>query len=151
MAATAWIFDNTPHTLWVEGNTNFLNDTYKCALLTTVPAQTAANWAAISATEITPSGNYSAGGATLASKTCTNAAHVTTTGWANVTWTSSTLTAKAAVIYKTSTTTPDSSGQLIECVNLNAGADVSSTAGDFTISWTAVSNLCFTITVATAT
>ena len=145
MAATAWVFDNTPHTGWIEGNSSFLSGTYKCALLTAVPAQSAANWAAISGTEIAASGNYSAGGATLGTKTCVVAAHVTSTGWANVTWTSSSLTAKAAVIYNSGT------GELLECVNLNAGADVSSTAGDFTISWTSVSNIAFTVTVATAT
>jgi hypothetical protein len=144
MAATAWLFDNTPHTHWIEGNSSFLSATHKCALLNAVPAQSAANWAAISSTEITGT-NYVAGGATLASKTCTLSGHVTSTGWANVTWTSTTQTAKAAVIYDSST------GELVMCVNLNAGADVSSTAGDFTISWTSVSNIAFTVTVATAT
>ena len=144
-AASAWLFDNTPHTNWIEGNCSFLSGTYKCALLTAVPAQSAANWAAISGTEISASGNYSAGGATLASKTCTVSSHITSTGWANITWSSSSLTAKAAVIYNSGT------GELISCVNLNAGADVSSTSGDFTISWTSVSNVGFTVTVATAT
>ncbi|XUX01209.1 MAG: hypothetical protein TUN42_04265 [Dehalogenimonas sp.] len=145
MAATAWLFDNAPHTAWIEGNSSFLSGTYKCALLTSVPAQSAANWAAISATEHGATGNYSAGGATLASKTCTVTGHVTSTGWANVTWSSATITAKAAVIYNSGT------GELYMCVNLNGGADVSSTAGDFTISWTGVSNVAFTVTVATAT
>jgi len=145
MAATAWLFDNAPHTAWIEGTSTYLSSTYKCALLTAVPAQSAANWAAISSTEIAASGNYSSGGATLASKTATLAGHITSVGWANVVWTSSTLTAKAAVIYNSGT------GELYSCVNLNGGTDVSSTAGDYTISWTGVSNIGFTVTVATAT
>jgi len=145
MAATAWLFDNTPHTHWIEGNSSWLTAAHKCALLTAVPAQSAANWAAISGTEITPSGNYSAGGAVVGSKTSVVAGHVTSVGWANVVWTSSTLTAKAAVIYDPAT------GELVSCVNLNGGADVSSTAGDYTISWTGVSNIGYTVTVATAT
>lgn len=144
MAATAWLFDNTPHTGWVEGALNgLLTGTYKIALLTAVPAQSAANWAAISGTEVSGTG-YTAGGATLGTKTCTVSGHVTSSGWANVTWSSSTITAKAAVVYDSV------SGELLMCVNLNAGADVSSVAGDFTISWTSVSNVAFTVTVATA-
>lgn len=144
MAATAWLFDNCPHTHWIEGNSSFLTAAHKCALLTAVPNQNSANWAAISATEITGT-NYVAGGATLGSKTCTVSGHVTSAGWANVTWTSTTQTAKAAVIYDPAT------DELVMCVNLNAGADVTSTAGDFTISWTGVSNIAYTVTVATAT
>jgi hypothetical protein len=147
MAATAWLFDNFPHAMWHGLHTDIQSTAVlKIMLLTAVPAQSAVNKAAVVGDEVASGGGYTTGGATIASKTATLSSHTTSFGWANVTWSASTITAKAAVIYD-DTSTDDN---LIACVNLNGGANVSSTAGDFTISWTAVSNVTFNTVVATA-
>lgn len=79
--------------------------------------------------EVTGTG-YTAGGATLASKAVTQAA---TTKWdaADVTWSTSTITARYAVIYDDTHATDD----LILC--LDFGSDKSSSGADFTIQFDA--------------
>ena len=147
MAATAWLFDNFPHALFHGLHTDIQSTAVlKCMLLTAVPAQSSTIKADIVADEHANSGNYTTGGATIASKTATLSSHTTSFGWANVTWSAATISAKAAVIYDDTS----AADNLIMCINLNGGASVSSTSGDFTISWTAVSNVAFTSVVATA-
>ena len=77
---------------------------------------------------------YTAGGATLGSKTATTSANVLTMDAANTTWSSSTITARRAVIYDDSGGT-DASKALILWVDF--GTDESSSSGDFTIAWNA--------------
>jgi hypothetical protein len=84
--------------------------------------------------EITGTG-YTAGGATLASPTLTydTASDQIRLDAADTTWTTSTLTARIAVGYKSTGTA--STSPLIFFVNF--GADVSTTAGTFQITWDA--------------
>ena len=74
---------------------------------------------------------YTAGGESLTSVTLTQAAGVITFDAADVTWTSSTITARAAVIYDDSL----ASDPLICYIDF--GSDQSSSSGDFQISFNA--------------
>jgi hypothetical protein len=94
--------------------------------------------------EVTGTG-YTAGGATLASKTITytGATNVTALDAADVTWASSTITARYAVIYDDSPATT-ATKPLLGYVDF--GVDQSSSNGNFTITWDAAG--LFTITAA---
>jgi hypothetical protein len=85
--------------------------------------------------EVTGTG-YTAGGATLGSVTLTYDAPTNTWKFdaADVTWAASTITARYAVIYD-STPGTDATRPLIAIIDF--GANVSSTAADFTIQWAA--------------
>lgn len=85
---------------------------------------------------------YTAGGATLTSTTVAEAAKVTTFDAADTSWTSSTITARYAVIYD-STTGVTSTEPLV--MYLDFGADKSTDNGTFQIQWH--TNGIFTITV----
>lgn len=126
---------------------DFLTDTIKVALCTSsyTPDQDAHDFFDDITNEVSESGtNYTAGGATLGSKT------VTVTGGTNVvkldaadtSWASSTITARYAIIYKSTGTA--STSPLLGYVDF--GADVSSTAGTFQITWDAAG--IFTLTAA---
>jgi hypothetical protein len=84
---------------------------------------------------------YTTGGAALASKTITYNAttNVITLDAADVTWGTSTITARGCIIFDN---TPASNKPLLGYVDF--GADQSSNAGNFTITWDA--NGLFTIT-----
>jgi hypothetical protein len=84
--------------------------------------------------EVTGTG-YTAGGATLGSVTVSydGASNTLTFDAADVAWASSTITARGAVIY-VSTGTSSTSALLLF---VDFGADVSTTAGTFTIQWNA--------------
>lgn len=109
---------------------DFLSDTIKCALTTStfVPTQATNQWFSDVTNEVSGTG-YSAGGAALASKTVAVASLVATLGCANVSWTTSTITARIAVIYKDTGTAGTS--PLIGYIDF--GADVISSAGTFQI------------------
>ena len=77
---------------------------------------------------------YTAGGETLASKTSTYTAGTNTFALdaANTLWTTSTITARIAVVYDASPAS-DATRPLI-CYQ-DAGVDIATTAGTFTIQW----------------
>lgn len=115
---------------------DLLVDTIKVALVTSAytPNQdTHLDFADVT-NEVTGTG-YTAGGATLGTKAVT----VDTTDnegvfdAADVTWASSTITARGAVLYMSTGTAGTS---LLICY-LDFGTDQTSTAGDFTIAWNA--------------
>lgn len=113
-------------------------DTIKVALVTSAytPNQdTHDYWDDVSANEASGTG-YTAGGATLGSKTVTYTAgtNVTTFDAADVSWTTSTITARYAVIYDDSPATA-ATKPLIGYVDF--GTDQSSSAGTFSIVWNA--------------
>lgn len=83
--------------------------------------------------EVTGTG-YTAGGATLASKTITydGANNVTVLDAADVTWASSTITARYAVVYDDAGAT---NSQKVLLGYVDFGSDQSSTSGNFTITW----------------
>jgi hypothetical protein len=114
---------------------DFDSDTIKVALLTSsyTPDQDAHDYFNdVSTYEVTGTG-YTSGGATLASKTATydSATNVIVLDAADVTWSSSTITARYAVVYDSTGTA--STSALIGYVDF--GSDQSSTNGNFTITW----------------
>lgn len=114
---------------------DFDTDTIKVALLSSsyTPDQDAHDYFNdVSANEVSGTG-YTAGGATLASKTATydSANNVVILDAADTTWASSTITARYAVIYDSTGTS--STSPLIGYVDF--GSDQSSTSGNFTITW----------------
>lgn len=114
--------------------TDWDTDTIKTALLTayTINIDTHDFFDDVSATEITGTG-YTAGGATLASKTATydTATDQIRLDAADTSWTTSTLSATDAVVYKSTGTA--STSPLI--AGIDFGATVSTTAGTFQITW----------------
>ena len=110
-------------------------DTIKVALLSSsyTPDQDGHDYFNdVSTYEVSGTG-YTSGGATLASKTATydSATNVIVLDAADTTWSSSTITARYAVIYDSTGTA--STSALIGYVDF--GSDQSSTNGNFTITW----------------
>ena len=145
MAVTHELYSNFPHLLLEDALAgSILSQTIKVSLHTstyTYNQDTHDYWDDAD-NEVSGTG-YTHEGATLASKTCAVATVVTTFDAANTSWTTSTITARYAVIYYASGV--DATALLISCVNF--GADKSSDNGTFELQWHASG--IFTITVAT--
>ena len=105
------------------------NDVFKIALYTNSATFTAATTDYTSSNEVSNSGSYSAGGGALTNVTPTSASTTAFTDFADKTFTSATITARGALIYNEA-----ASGDPSVCV-LDFGADKTSTAGDFTITF----------------
>lgn len=122
---------------------DWANDSIKVMLCTAtyVPNQDTHVYKDVSVTNEATGTGYTTGGVALASKTMTydNTTNKTTLDAADVTWASSTITARYAVIYDD---TPATNKPLLGYVDF--GADQSSSSGNFTISWDAAG--IFTIT-----
>lgn len=112
---------------------DFNSDTIKCALVTSsyTPDQDVHQYFADITNEVTGTG-YTAGGATVSSPslTYTGSSNTLKLDGGDVSWTSSTITARYAVVYDS---TPASNKPLL--VYVDFGADVSSSSGTFTITW----------------
>ncbi|MFC9768676.1 hypothetical protein [Rhodococcus jostii] len=112
-------------------------DTLKVMLATSsyTPDQDTHQYKSSVTNEVSGTG-YTAGGATLASATTTYTTGTNTLvlDAADSSWTTSTITARYAIIYN-STPGTDATRPLIAYVDF--GADVSTTAGTFTITWDA--------------
>lgn len=122
------------------------SDTIKVALLTNsyTPDQDAHNYYDdVVANEVTGTG-YTAGGITLANKTNTYNAGTNTIvlDADDVTWSSSTITARYAVIYDATPAT-NATKPLIGYVDF--GSDQSSSNGNFTITWDATGIVRITV------
>ena len=91
---------------------------------------TAATTAYTTSNEISGTG-YSAGGGTLTNVTPTTSGTTALTDFSDLTFSSSTLTARGALIYNT--TTSGGSGTTDTVLVLDFGGDKSSSSGDFTI------------------
>jgi len=121
-------------------------DTIKVALLTNAytPDQDAHNYLDdVVANEVTGTG-YTAGGNTLANKTNSynSATNVIVLDADDTTWSSSTITARYAVIYDASPAT-NATRPLIGYVDF--GSDQSSSNGNFTITWDATGIVRITV------
>lgn len=120
-------------------------DTIKIMLCTSTytPDQDTHQYKSSITNEVTGTG-YTAGGATLASKTNAYTAGTNTVAIdaADVTWSNSTITARYAVIYDDSPAT-DATKPLI--AYLDFGSDQTSTAGDFTITFDAAGIATFAV------
>ena len=112
----------------LEGVHNFLlsgGDTFKIALFTS-SASLDAGTTAYSATNEVSGDGYSSGGNTLTKINPASSGTTAFTDFANTTWSSSTITARGAVIYNST----DSDKAVAV---LDFGSDKSSSTGDFTI------------------
>ena len=102
-------------------------DTFKLALYTNSASFTAATTAYTATNEVANSGSYSAGGGTLVSVTPTSSGTTAFCDFADLDFTSATITARGALIYNSS-----AAGDPAVAV-LDFGADKTSTDGTFTI------------------
>ena len=117
----------------LEGSHNFKNsggDTFKLAMYTNSASFNAATTAYTTSNEVSGSG-YSAGGGTLTRVDPSTSGTTALTDFADLTFSTATVTARGALIYNT--TTGSGSGTTDTVVVLDFGADKTSTAGDFTI------------------
>ena len=107
--------------------TNGTGDTFKLALYDNTATLTAATTAYTSSGEVSASGSYSAGGGALTNVTPTSSGTTAFTDFADITFTSATITARGALIYN------DTEAGDPSVVVLDFGEDKTSTAGDFQI------------------
>lgn len=105
-------------------------DTFKLALYTNSASFTAATTAYTSTDEVSNSGTYSAGGGTLTNVNPTTSGTTAFTDFADLSFTSATITARGALIYNT---TPAHTYTNPACLVLDFGSDKTSTSGTFTI------------------
>jgi hypothetical protein len=146
MAVTATMYGVPVKNMWSGANViDWDTDTIKVALTTSTytPDQDTHDFFNDVTNEITGTG-YSAGGATLTSPTVTydTATNQVRLDAADTTWTTSTLTARYAVVYKSTGTA--STSPLIGYVNF--GADVTTSAGTFQITWDSTGIARFDVT-----
>ena len=136
MAVTAKMYGLAHKSAWSK-LINFPSDTIKCSLHTStyVPDQDTHQFQSSLTNEVTGTG-YTAGGATIATPTLTytSATNVLMLDGGDVSWASSTITARFAVVYD-STPGTAATNPLIAYVDF--GADVSSSSGTFSITWDA--------------
>ena len=108
-------------------------NTFKIALFTSSASLGAGTTAYSTSNEVSGT-NYSAGGNTLTNVTPTTSSTTALTDFADTTWSSSTITARGALIYNSSTTAGSANRAVLV---LNFSSDKTSTAGDFTITFPA--------------
>ena len=109
-------------------------DVFKLALYTNSASFTAATTAYTATNEVPNSGSYAAGGGTLTNITAVSSGTTAFTDFADLTFTTATITARGALIYNSTPNTTSSAGLTNPVVAvLDFGADKTSTAGDFTI------------------
>ena len=106
--------------------TNSTGNTFKLALYTNSASFTAATTAYTTSNEVSGSG-YSAGGSALTNVTPTTSSTTALTDFADLPFSSATITARGALVYN------DSASGDPSVVVLDFGGDKTSTAGDFTI------------------
>ena len=117
----------------LQGKHNFTNSsghTFKLALFTS-SASLGAGTAVYSPSNEASGSGYSAGGGTLTNVTPTTSCTTAFTDFANLTFSTATVTANGALIYNT--TSGGGSGTTDAVIVLAFGGDKTSTAGDFTI------------------
>lgn len=112
-------------------------DTIKLALYTSSATMSAATTAYATTNQVASSGGYSAGGNTLNSVDPTVSGTTAFLDFDNSTWSSSTITARGALIYNSTPNTTSISLTNPAVVVLDFGADKSSSSGDFTVQFPA--------------
>lgn len=105
-------------------------DTFKLALYTNSASFDATTTAYTATNEVANSGSYAAGGGTLTNSNPTTSGTTAFTDFADLSFTSATITARGALIYNT---TPAHTYTNPVCLVLDFGSDKISTAGTFTI------------------
>jgi hypothetical protein len=136
MAVTAKLYGKLFENQFGSAPIVWASDTIKVALCTSsyTPDQDTHDFFNDITNEVTGTG-YTAGGATLGSKTATYTTGTNTCAFdaADTVWSSSTITAKWAVVYKSTGTA--STSPLICYVDFDA--NIASSGGAFTITWDA--------------
>lgn len=105
-------------------------DTFKLALYTNSATFTASTTAYTAIDEVGASGSYAAGGGNLTRVDPTASGTTAYTDFADISFTSATITARGAMIYNS---TPTHTYTNPSCVILDFGSDRTSTSGTFTI------------------
>ena len=105
-------------------------DTFKIALYSSSASLGASTSAYSSSNEVSASGTYTAGGGSLTNVTPTTSGTTALTDFADISFTSATITARGALIYNS-----DDSNKA--AVVLDFGGDQTSTSGTFTIQFPA--------------
>lgn len=111
----------------IHNFTTSTGNTFKLALYTNSASFTAATTAYTTTNEVTASGSYSAGGGALTNVTPTSSGTTAFTDFADLSFTTATITARGALIYNDSATGDPT------VVVLDFGSDKTSTAGTFQI------------------
>ena len=111
----------------VHNFTTSTGNTFKLALYDNTPSFTAATTAYTASGEVSASGTYSAGGGTLTNVTPTSSGTTAFTDFADLSFTSATITAYGAMIYNDT-----AAGDPSVCI-LDFGGAKTSTNGTFTI------------------
>lgn len=106
-------------------------NTFKIALFTSSASLGASTTAYADSNQVSGTG-YSAGGNTLTNVTPTVSSTTALTDFADTTWSSSTITARGALIYNSSTTAGSANRAVAV---LDFGSDKTTSAGDFTITF----------------
>ena len=106
-------------------------NTFKIALFTSSASLGAGTTAYADSNQVSGTG-YSAGGNTLTNVTPTTSSTTALTDFADTTWSSSTITARGALIYNSSTTAGSANSAVAV---LDFGSDKTTSAGDFTITF----------------
>jgi len=110
-------------------------NTFKIALFTSSATMSASTTAYATTNEVSATGTgYTAGGNTLTNVDPTTDGTTALTDFADTTWSSSSITARGALIYNSSTTAGTANRAV---AILDFGADKTSTSGDFTIQFPA--------------
>jgi len=132
MAITQAVCTSFKQEILVEGHnfTASTGDTFKIALYSSSATLSASTSAYSSTNEVSDSGTYSAGGGSLTAVTPTTSGTTALTDFADISFTSATITARGALIYNSS-----ASNKAV-CV-LDFGGDKTSTSGTFTIQFPA--------------
>jgi hypothetical protein len=107
-------------------------DVFKIALYNNSASFTAATTAYTATNEVANSGTYSAGGGTLTNVTPSTSGTTAFTDFADISFTSATITAFGALIYNTTPTSGSGLTNPTVCV-LDFGGSKTSTSGTFTI------------------
>ena len=144
MAVTALVYGSFPAKA-LNKEIDWDTDVIKVALATNAytPAQDTHDYFNDITNEVVGTG-YTAGGATLASKTnvYTSGTNTLALDAADVSWTTSTITARYAIIYDA---TPGTAATNPLIAYVDFGADVTSTAGTFSITWDSAGIVTITV------
>jgi hypothetical protein len=109
-------------------------DAFKLALYTNSATFDATTTTYTATNEVPASGSYAAGGGTLTNISPTSSGTTAFTDFADLTFTTATITARGALLYNTTPNTTSSAGLTNPVVAvLDFGSDKTSTAGDFVI------------------
>lgn len=132
------IFYNNGKSEMFKKTMDYVNDTIKCALVTSSYTPNAESHTVFSdvTSEVVGTG-YTAGGNTLGSKTVSASTATRAFDAADTSWTTSTITARGAVIYDTTV-----SSKLIAYVDF--GSDFTTVGGTLAITWAAAGILSLT-------